>query len=213
MGCIISPWSDICQKKRSIISTGLISKLSYNVIETVFSSIYHLKWNQGRKVSINLSSIQLVESDFLTILKTLLNRYSINTHDIVFEITETALLYDLKKVEETIRTIKTLGFEISLDDFGTGYSSLNRFAQLNFDEVKFDRFFINDLQNDEKLMLVFSKTVELFNLFKMRIVVEGVENVAQESILDAFEIDIYQGFYYSKPMSLEHLLAENLVQI
>lgn len=193
-------------------STGLISKLSYNVIETVFSSIYSLKWNQGRKVSINLSSIQLVESDFLTILKALLNRYSINAHEIVFEITETALLYDLKKVEETIRTIKTLGFEISLDDFGTGYSSLNRFAKLNFDEVKFDRFFINDLQNDEKLMLVFSKTVELFNLFKMRIVVEGIENDMQESILDAFEIDIYQGFYYSKPMPLEQLLTENIVK-
>ena len=189
-------------------TTGLISKLSYQVIESVFSSVHHLKWNQGRKISINLSSIQLVESDFLIILNDLLNRYDINAHEIVFEITETALLYDLKKVEDTIRTIKKFGFEISLDDFGTGYSSLNRFSKLNFDEVKFDRFFVKDLQNDEKLRLVFSKTLELFNLFNMRIVVEGVENVEQESILDAFEIDIYQGFYYAKPMTLGQLMQE-----
>lgn len=186
--------------------TGLISKLSYQVIESVFFNIHQLKWNKGRKISINLSSIQLMESDFIIILNNLLNKYEVNSQEIVFEITETALLYDIKKVEDTIKTIKKLGFEISLDDFGTGYSSLNRFSKLNFDEVKFDRFFVKDLQTDEKLRLVFSKTLELFNLFNMRVVVEGVETVDQEQVLDAFEIDLYQGYYYARPMRLSQIL-------
>ena len=192
--------------------TGLISKLSYQVIESVFFNIHHLKWNNGRKISINLSSIQLMESDFMLIVNNLLNKYEVNSHEIVFEITETALLYDIKKVEDTIKTIKKFGFEISLDDFGTGYSSLNRFSKLNFDEVKFDRFFIKDLLADEKLRLVFSKTLELFNLFEMRVVVEGVETVEQEQILDTFEIDIYQGYYYARPMSLGQLLSTQIVE-
>lgn len=158
-------------------------------------------------MSINLSSIQLVESNFIVNITSLLEQYAINPEEIVFEITETALLYDLKKVEETIQTIKQLGYEISLDDFGTGYSSLNRFSKLNFDEVKFDRFFINDLYNDEKLKIIFSKSIELFNLFNLRIVVEGVENSEQEAILDLFAIDVYQGYYYAIPMPLESLLS------
>ncbi|OJV63372.1 MAG: hypothetical protein BGO41_11665 [Clostridiales bacterium 38-18] len=192
--------------------TGLISKLSYQVIESIFFNVHQLKWNKGKKISINLSSIQLMESDFMLIINNLLNKYEINSNEIVFEITETALLYDIKKVEDTIKTIKKFGFEISLDDFGTGYSSLNRFSKLNFDEVKFDRFFVKDLQADEKLRLVFSKTLELFNLFEMRVVVEGVETVEQEQILDTFEIDIYQGYYYARPMSLGQLLSTQIVE-
>ena len=183
--------------------SGLISRLTYQIIELVFLNIDKSNWNAGKKVSINLSSIQLVESGLIGFLTDLLIVHPISPKLIVFEITETALLYDLMKVEDTIKSLKGLGFEIALDDFGTGYSSLNRFSKLNFDEVKFDRFFIKDIEFDDKLKVVFSKTLELFNTLNMRIVVEGVETYEQEQILDGYEIDHYQGYYYGKPVPLD----------
>ena len=179
-------------------NTGLITEITHFVIEDVFKNIYTLQWNEDRKVSINLSAIQLVENGFVDYVKNILLIYPINTSHIVFEVTETALTYDLNKVEDTIKALKSIGFEFSLDDFGDGYSSLNRLSKLNFDEVKFDKFFIQDIANDDKLKLTFLKTVELFDLLNLRIVVEGVETPAQETFLDQYPIDVYQGYLYSR---------------
>lgn len=189
-------------------SSGLITRLTYQVIESVFESAYSSKWNKDKKISINLSSVQLVETGLASFLAQCLKTYPISPKQIVFEITETALLYDFMKVEETIKKLKALSFEISLDDFGTGYSSLNRFTKLNFDEVKFDRFFIKGLDEDEKLRVVFSKTLELFNTLNIRVIVEGVETQAQEAILDNYEIDHYQGYYYGRPQALSAYLSK-----
>lgn len=188
-------------------SNGLISAISHHVIHHVFKQIYAKQWNGNKKVSINLSSHQMVEAGFIEFIHQLLDIYPIKPNLVVFEITETALLYDVEKVSETIAHLKAMGFEFSLDDFGHGYSSLYRFSKLNFDEVKFDKFFINDLEEDEKLRLTFLKTVELFKLLNMRIVIEGVETQKQEALLDALELDIYQGYYYAKPMPLADIMA------
>ncbi|MDH8678231.1 EAL domain-containing protein [Fusibacter bizertensis] len=186
-------------------NTGLITEITHFVIEDVFKNIYTLQWNEDRKVSINLSAIQLVENGFVDYVKNILLIYPINTSHIVFEVTETALTYDLNKVEDTIKALKSIGFEFSLDDFGDGYSSLNRLSKLNFDEVKFDKFFIQDIANDDKLKLTFLKTVELFDLLNLRIVVEGVETPAQETFLDQYPIDVYQGYLYSEAKPLSYL--------
>lgn len=186
-------------------TTGLISNLTRLILETIFTTLMQDNWNKGKKVSINLSSIQLVESGFIQFLLNAIEQYAIKPSDIIFEITETALLYDLEKVEESIYILKQLGFEISLDDFGTGYSSLHRFSKLNFDEVKFDKFFIQQMEKDEKLKIVFDKTVELFNTLNLRIVVEGVETLDQVQLLDCYAIDIYQGYYFGRPIPLSTL--------
>ena len=188
-------------------NNGLISAISQHVIHQVFKQIYTKHWNGTKKVSINLSSHQMVEAGFIESISQMLALYPIEPNLVVFEITETALLYDVEKVSETIAHLKSMGFEFSLDDFGHGYSSLYRFSKLNFDEVKFDKFFIKDLEHDEKLRLTFLKTVELFKLLNMRIVIEGVETKNQETLLDALELDIYQGYYYAKPMPLTDIMA------
>ncbi|GAB6109734.1 EAL domain-containing protein [Fusibacter bizertensis] len=188
-------------------NTGIITDITHYVIEDVFKNIYALKWNDNRKISINLSAIQLVENGFVDYVKDTLVTYPIDTSLIVFEVTETALTYDFNKVEETICALKSVGFEFSLDDFGNGYSSLNRLTKLKFDEVKFDKFFIQDLAKDDKLKLTFLKTVELFNLLNLRIVVEGVETQDQEAFLDLYPIDVYQGYLYSEAQPLKQLIA------
>ncbi len=188
-------------------NSGLITEITHFVITNVFKSIFTCNWNKHKKVSVNLSAIQLVENGFVEFVIELLKTYPINTSEVVFEVTETALTYDLQKVEETISALKSIGFEFSLDDFGTGYSSLNRLAKLNFDEVKFDKFFIQDLAHDDKLKLTFLKTVELFNLLNLRIVVEGVETLEQQMFLDQYPIDVYQGYLYSKAQPLNNLIA------
>ncbi len=188
-------------------NNGLITAISHQVIRIVFQQLHRQQWNHNRKVSINLSSHQMVEAGFVEFIKSTLEDYPINPNHIVLEITETALLYDLEKVSETISALKAMGFEFSLDDFGHGYSSLYRFSKLNFDEVKFDRFFIKDLEHDEKLRLTFLKTVELFKLLNMRIVIEGVETNNQEAFLDPLEVDVYQGYLYAKAMPLEKIIG------
>ncbi len=184
-------------------NTGLITAISHQVVLDVFKQVHNTHWNTDKKISINLSSHQMVESGFIHFIEEALNTYPIDPKLIVLEITETALLYDLDKVSDTIAALKTKGFEFSLDDSGYGYSSLYRFSKLNFDEVKFDRFFIKDLEQDEKLRLTFLKTVELFKLLNMRIVIEGIETKAQERFLDTQNVDVYQGYLYAQPMPLK----------
>jgi EAL domain-containing protein (putative c-di-GMP-specific phosphodiesterase class I) len=89
-----------------------------------------------------------------------------------------------------------------LDDFGEGYSSILRFTDLEIDEIKFDKSFIDRIQQD-KVFTALKKLSELFDSFDLRIVLEGIENQEQLDKISDLGIDVYQGYYFHKPMSLE----------
>lgn len=181
---------------------GYMREITYIVIERVFYDISTEAFLQDKRISINLSADQLIEESFLESVSVLQHQYTIATSNIVFEITETGMFNDMEKALNTIKGLKQRGYEISLDDFGEGYSSILRFTDLEIDEIKFDKSFIDRIQQD-KVFTALKKLSELFDSFDLRIVLEGIENQEQLDKISDLGIDVYQGYYFHKPMSLE----------
>ena len=101
-----------------------------------------------------------------------------------------------------IKSIKTLGYKIYLDDFGTGYSSLSYLMALPIDVVKIDKSFIKNI-NKESVKIITNMIIEMCKKLDIDIIAEGVETLKQLSTLKQLYCNKIQGFYFSKPVSIE----------
>ena len=116
------------------------------------------------------------------------------------EITESALAYDLELVEETLRTLRSMGIRISLDDFGTGYSSLGYLKRLSLDELKIDQGFVRDILDDPNDAAIAETILALASALKLSAVAEGVETKGQLERLVNMGCTRFQGYYFSRPV-------------
>lgn len=199
-GTFISPSEFIPVSERK----GLMKPLTRQVVLQVLKDIKEHLFFENKKVSINLSVDQLMDDSFVPFIEGACSQHKIKPSQIILEITETSLFNDIEKVNNSLWKLKRLGFQISLDDFGSGYSSMYRFAKLDIDEIKFDKVFSDDLQN-EKVFNALLKSAELFQSFDMRIVIEGIETKEQLDAISSLPVDIVQGYYFYKPLSVEEL--------
>lgn len=183
---------------------GYILDITKQVVKQVLNDINYYQFMKEIKISINISPVHLIEEEFYQFFKSMISEYDVNPKQIVLELTENVLINDMEQVVEGIQRIKDIGVQFSLDDFGTGYSSLHRFISLSFDEIKFDRCFIDEMKNKEDLE-EFVKLVDYFKSSDMRIVIEGVETENQVDLLENTPIDIYQGYYFYKPKPIDVL--------
>ena len=181
---------------------GLMEPITRQIIEYVFKDFSTKKVFENRRVSINISPDQLVEEGFKEFVTDKIQEYSVDTSRLVFEITETTLFNDIETTSRSLNFFRGLGIRISIDDFGTGYSSLFRFTEHEIDEVKYDKLFIDNI-NNHKTYLIMQKTIELFKEFNIRVVVEGVEEKEQMEMMKDLKIDLYQGFLFNKPSRIE----------
>ena len=159
-------------------------------------------WN----VKMNLSSLDLMRSDCSSHFIRIMDEYGIPHDWIQFEITETvATEYNgsLKKVADDFTAA---GIRLCLDDFGSGYANLNTVMRLPFSSIKLDRSLLFDICNDEKRALFYQSVVETFRRMNYRIVAEGVETEAEMRLLSSWNVDMIQGYYFSKPLPQKELL-------
>jgi EAL domain-containing protein (putative c-di-GMP-specific phosphodiesterase class I) len=103
--------------------------------------------------------------------------------------------------------LSELGFEFSIDDFGTGYSSLNYIMHLPIDEIKIDRTFIQGIGNEDKSLAIVNAILGMSKGLGLRVVAEGVEEEQQIKYLKSYQCSVYQGYYYSKPLSVEQWIT------
>ncbi|NOQ78627.1 MAG: EAL domain-containing protein [Gammaproteobacteria bacterium] len=132
---------------------------------------------------------------------------------VIFELTETIVAEDIRKLIIIMNQLKQLGLRFSMDDFGTGYSSLSYITQLPIDELKIDRSFVSNLNDNEQNMAMVSTILNMAKTFGLSVVAEGVKTSEQVDFLVQNHCDILQGFYFSKPVSKEEfeiLYANNL---
>lgn len=159
-------------------------------------------WN----VKMNLSSLDLMRSDCSSHFIRIMDEYGIPHDWIQFEITETvATEYNgsLKKVADDFTAA---GIRLCLDDFGSGYANLNTVMRLPFSSIKLDRSLLFDICSDEKRALFYQSVVETFRRMNYRIVAEGVETEAEMRLLSSWDVDMIQGYYFSKPLPQKELL-------
>ncbi len=185
-------------------ANGFISQLDYYVFEQVFEFINAHSANTNIPcISINLSGITLDNSTTPLKLESLLSRYKVSPRRIEVEVTESAFLDNDVLMSSRVDDIKKLGFTISIDDFGAGVSSLNRLASMNVDVLKLDKAFLESNSQLRKGTIIIENIIRMAKSLELKVVSEGVENLAQASWLKDIGCDLAQGYYFERPMPEE----------
>ncbi len=189
---------------------GLMHEIGQFVIITSLREIKKLQLQMQMqmdfRLSINISVIQLMEDDFLDLFLSLVETEAFDKSKLTIEVTESLSIEDLDKVLPLLHAIRNEGIELSLDDFGTGYSSLNILKELPINELKIDKSFIDDILMDSSQKALVQSIINIGKNFNMKTLAEGVETKEQAEALKADYCDIFQGYYYSKPLAYDDLL-------
>jgi EAL domain-containing protein (putative c-di-GMP-specific phosphodiesterase class I) len=184
---------------------GLINPIGEHVL---YEAVKRCKyWNDcghpDYKVNVNISVIQLLQPDFVTKVKQVLDKVRINPKNVTLEVTESLAINDMERMTKVLKQLKALGVRVALDDFGTGYSSLNHIRQMPIDVIKIDRCFVEPLAEDEFAGAFVKMVSELAKTIGVAVCVEGVEQLKQLEVLKDMNVDMIQGYYYGKPMSVK----------
>lgn len=155
------------------------------------------------KVNVNLSVIQLLQSDFVKRVQEVLAKTHINPKNLTLEVTESLAINDMERMKRILGQIRELGVHVALDDFGTGYSSLNHIREMPIDVIKIDRCFVENLAEDEFAIAFVKMVSELAKTIGVTVCVEGVEQKRQLEALRGMNVRLIQGFYYGKPMPVQ----------
>jgi EAL domain-containing protein (putative c-di-GMP-specific phosphodiesterase class I) len=124
------------------------------------------------------------------------------------EITETAMLKDTAETIPLLFALKKVGVRLAIDDFGTGYSSLSYLKNFPIDTLKIDKSFVDEIVTDSKDAAIARTIVQLAENLGLRTIAEGVETEEQVNMLRLMGCDEFQGFYFSKPMSVADIEAQ-----
>ncbi len=185
--------------------TGLITKLTDFVFKKV--KLFLEETDKNIKVSVNVSPLDIVDDYFIDRLTFIFGN---DTKRLNLEITENVFLEDNEKVKSTLSKVKELGIEISLDDFGTGYSSLTYLRKFPIDILKIDKSFIDNIVKNKEDINVLDAIIKIAKTMNMKTVVEGVETLSQFYVLQYMEVDLFQGYLFSKPLPAEEV--KNLIE-
>lgn len=188
---------------------GIMGELGDFIIDESLKEIAHIQATTNKKfrLSINVSIRQLIDPDFTTKFLGKIKKSGVENTRIVLEITESLLIEDINRIGLILKTIQASGIKVSLDDFGTGYSSLSLLRNLSLDEIKIDKSFIDHITSDETSLRMVKSIIAIGRNYEATILAEGVETQEQLTCLIDCGCDLIQGYYFSKPLSAEHLLA------
>lgn len=155
-------------------------------------------------MAINISGKQLEQEKFTKIIYNILETIAFRSINIEIELTETVMLNET--VLPVLNELKKLGVKLAIDDFGTKYSGLNYIEKFPISKLKIDKSFIDkiddeDVRNKTVLTMIF----DMANALKINVVAEGVEYKSQYTFLKQKGCDLIQGYYFSKPLSIEEL--------
>lgn len=154
-------------------------------------------------ISVNISAKDFYHiDDVYQTFKNLVSKYGIDTDKLHIEITETALSEDKQAAHKTIERLHDEGFIIEIDDFGSGYSSFNFLKDVCADVIKIDRVFLKKSSHEERGEQILRSIISLSHDIGMDVITEGVENVDQLSMLAKMNCDWFQGYYFSKPITV-----------
>ncbi len=156
-----------------------------------------------KQLHVNLSIVQLVQNNVVETITNIIKETGVKPENIILEVTESLAINDMTNMKKVIKEIKKLGVGIALDDFGTGYSSLNYIKQMDFDIIKVDKHFIDDLTTDDYAQTFVKLITELSDKLGSKVCVEGVEDSAQLQMLRDMNVNFIQGYYYGKPIPYE----------
>jgi diguanylate cyclase (GGDEF)-like protein len=160
-------------------------------------------------LSINLSSRQIQQFDFVEKLAQILTDTGLNGENLRLELTETMLMDRGEKTIELLSQIKEQNIQLSIDDFGTGYSSLSYLHRFPIDTLKIDRSFVSLINAEGENCEIVKTIITLAHSLGMKAIAEGVEMPHQVTHLSRLGCEAAQGYFFSKPLNLQ--LAESII--
>ena len=184
--------------------TGLIVELGEWVLNEACRVGAHRL--PGLMVAVNVSPIQVVRDDFVTVVRKALAASGLPAQRLELEITESLFIDASPKALRNLESLRQMGIHVALDDFGTGYSSLAYLRQFPFDTLKIDRAFVRELVTQHDARAIVRSIVELAAALGMSTVAEGVEEPAQYELLRRAGCHGVQGFLIARPMVIDQVL-------
>jgi diguanylate cyclase (GGDEF)-like protein/PAS domain S-box-containing protein len=188
--------------------TGLIKPLTSYVIDEALRQCR--SWQDDGlclSIAVNLSARNLVDLDFPAQVAGQLERWNVEPHLLEFEITESAMLTDPARTKLVLEQLSEMGIRLSIDDFGTGYSSLAHLKRLPVSEIKVDRSFVMNMEQDEDNATIVRSTIDLGRNLGLDVVAEGVESQFVWDRLKALGCTAAQGYHLSRAVPAPELVA------
>lgn len=181
--------------------TGYIKAVTRWVLERALSqcSEWHMN-GLDVKMSINMSARDLMNPELPAMVSELAARFRVPAPLVCLEITESAVMEDPARAQETLERLHKLGVRLSIDDFGTGHSSLAYIRRLPVQEMKIDRSFVRNMVADKDDAVIVRSTIELGHNMGLKVVAEGVEDHAALMLLTKLGCDEAQGYFIAKPL-------------
>ena len=186
--------------------SGMILELGDWIIEQVICDLSHM-FNAGFqsiRVSLNISPVQILNTNIFSKIMTLLDKYSIPPTAIKIELTETALINGTEKIARAFENFHREGVKVWIDDFGTGYASLSLLRQFDIDGVKIDRSFVSGIAENNDDFTICSAIIAMAQRLGLETVAEGIELDEQLQILEQLGCDVAQGYLLGRPQGLIH---------
>lgn len=184
---------------------GLMNEIGQWVLEEACRQA--ATWPSHFTVAVNLSPAEFLREGLTDRIAQALDMAGLRADRLELEVTESVLLERTTNNLDTLNTLNVLGIQISLDDFGTFYSSLSYLKTFPFDTIKIDRYFIKDLESDEKSQTIVRSIIGLAHGLGMRVTAEGVETVGQAVWLRREGCDRLQGYFLGVPMPADSIGA------
>ncbi|WP_458701027.1 EAL domain-containing protein [Sulfurospirillum sp. 1307] len=188
-------------------NTGFMPELGEYILKSSINEIKNLQHELQKEfqLSINVSVKQFSKKECQEKLFDYINEYGFNKSLLTLEVTESLFIEDLEQVLGILHKLKKDGIKVSLDDFGTGYSSLSLLKQLPIDELKIDKSFVDDILSDERARKMIQSIILIGKQLNMNVLAEGIEKKEQKDLLQEYGCDLYQGYYFAKPLVINDL--------
>ncbi len=204
-GEVISPNKFIPVMERN----GSICQLDFYMLDRLCNDIseWLKKGIRPPKISVNFSRRNLGNPMMAEHIYETITKYNIPRELIEIEITETIDEFPLSALRDVVDKLREYGISVAIDDFGTGSSSIRLLCDINFDVLKIDKSFVDNILDSKRETELLRHVIAMANLYKVKIVVEGVEEEKQCDLLCELGCDEMQGVLFGCPLSREEFEA------
>jgi EAL domain-containing protein (putative c-di-GMP-specific phosphodiesterase class I) len=192
----------------TVTDSALNSKLALHVIDMALRDCTEWR-NRGidAGVNVNLSVANVLDAALPDEIGKMLATCGIPPGALGLEVTETAIVADEHKAAGMLKKLDGMGVRIAIDDFGTGHSSLACLRDLPVSELKIDREFVVGLRMRPRDKAIVRLITLLAHGLHVKVIAEGVEDEPTVNELAGLEVDMAQGYYFSRPLPLAELVA------
>jgi diguanylate cyclase (GGDEF)-like protein len=190
--------------------TGLINPIGDWVLDQALACAiaWQARVDYPVTMHVNVSPHQLKQAGFIDSVAAALHEVGLPPQALELEMTESALIDELKHAEMLLEGLKAIGVRLALDDFGTGFSSLSYLNRLPVDTIKIDKSFIDNLPSSDRDGALVEAILMISRRLEHGIVAEGVETAAQKDWLVERGCRYLQGYHFSRPVPTAEFLAK-----